>query len=190
MFKFFELLTEPLPPEEPSQPPTGLYDFCRHYTRGFGAPLIVMSVLTAFLAILEVSLFGFMGQLVDWLSTKDPQTLWQDEKNTLITMSIIVLVIIPFLVWLHASIAYQSLLGNYPMAIRWQAHRYLLKQSISFYQDDFAGRVATKVMQTALAVRETVMKLLDVLVYVLVYFTTMLVMIASADLRLMLPMLI
>jgi ATP-binding cassette subfamily B multidrug efflux pump len=137
-----------------------------------------------------VSLFGFMGQLVDWLVTKDPQTLWQDESNTLITMSVIVLIVIPLLVWLHASIAYQSLLGNYPMAIRWQAHRYLLKQSISFYQDDFAGRIATKVMQTSLAVRETVMKLLDVLVYVLVYFTTMLVMIASADMRLMLPMLV
>ncbi|UJF23152.1 ABC transporter ATP-binding protein [Shewanella sp. OMA3-2] len=190
MFKFFESLVQPLPPEEPTQPPKGLYAFCRHYTKGFGRPLIIMSVLTALLAMLEVSLFGFMGQLVDWLVTKDPETLWQDESNTLITMSIIVLVIIPFLVWLHASIVYQTLLGNYPMAIRWMAHRYLLKQSISFYQDDFAGRVATKVMQTALAVRETVMKLLDVLVYILVYFTSMLVMIASADLRLMLPMLI
>jgi ATP-binding cassette subfamily B multidrug efflux pump len=75
------------------------------------------------------------------------------------------------------------------MAIRWQAHRYLLKQSVSFYQDDFAGRIATKVMQTSLAVRETVMKLLDVLMYILVYFTSMLVMIAAADVRLMLPML-
>ncbi|WP_434938617.1 ABC transporter ATP-binding protein [Shewanella sp. HL-SH8] len=190
MFKFFESLVQPLPPEEPTQPPKSLYAFCRHYTKGFGAPLIAMSVLTALLAMLEVSLFGFMGQLVDWLVTKNPQTLWQDEGDTLITMSVIVLVIIPFLVWLHASIVYQTLLGNYPMAIRWMAHRYLLKQSISFYQDDFAGRVATKVMQTALAVRETVMKLLDVLVYILVYFTSMLVMIASADLRLMLPMLI
>ncbi|WP_434926769.1 ABC transporter ATP-binding protein [Shewanella sp. HL-SH5] len=190
MFKFFESLVQPLPPEEPTQPPKSLYAFCRHYTKGFGAPLIAMSVLTALLAMLEVSLFGFMGQLVDWLVTKNPQTLWQDEGDTLITMSVIVLVVIPFLVWLHASIVYQTLLGNYPMAIRWMAHRYLLKQSISFYQDDFAGRVATKVMQTALAVRETVMKLLDVLVYILVYFTSMLVMIASADLRLMLPMLI
>lgn len=190
MFKFFESLTQPLPPEEPTQPPNTLYAFCRHYTRGFGWPLILMSVLTAMLAILEVSLFGFMGKLVDWLVTKNPQTLWQDEHTTLIGMSIIVLVVIPFLVWLHASIVYQTLLGNYPMAIRWQAHRYLLKQSISFYQDDFAGRVATKVMQTSLAVRETVMKLLDVLMYILIYFTSMLVMIASADIRLVLPMLI
>ncbi|MGB6138391.1 MAG: ABC transporter ATP-binding protein, partial [Shewanella sp.] len=173
MFKFFESLTQPLPPEEPTQPPKTLYAFCRHYTRGFGKPLIVMSILTATLAILEVSLFGFMGKLVDWLVTKNPQTLWQDEHVTLISMSVIVLIVIPLIVWLHASIVHQTLLGNYPMAIRWQAHRYLLKQSIGFYQDDFAGRVATKVMQTSLAVRETVMKLLDVLMYILIYFTSM-----------------
>ncbi|MBB1363314.1 ABC transporter ATP-binding protein [Shewanella sp. SR44-4] len=190
MFKFFESLTQALPQEEPTQPPNTLYAFCRHYTRGFGLPLIIMSVLTAIMAMLEVSLFGFMGQLVDWLVTKNPQTLWQDESTTLITMSVIVLVVIPLVVWLHASIVHQTLLGNYPMAIRWQAHRYLLKQSISFYQDDFAGRIATKVMQTSLAVRETVMKLLDVLMYILVYFTSMLVMIATADVRLMLPMLV
>ncbi|MGI2224655.1 ABC transporter ATP-binding protein [Shewanella frigidimarina] len=190
MFKFFESLTQALPQEEPTQPPNTSYAFCRHYTRGFGLPLIIMSVLTAIMAMLEVSLFGFMGQLVDWLVTKNPQTLWQDESTTLITMSVIVLVVIPLVVWLHASIVHQTLLGNYPMAIRWQAHRYLLKQSISFYQDDFAGRIATKVMQTSLAVRETVMKLLDVLMYILVYFTSMLVMIATADVRLMLPMLV
>lgn len=189
MFKFFESLTQALPQEEPTQPPNTLYAFCRHYTRGFGLPLIIMSVLTAVLAILEVSLFGFMGQLVDLLVTKNPQTLWQDEGTTFIAMSVMVLVVIPVIVWLHSSIVHQTLLGNYPMAIRWQAHRYLLKQSVSFYQDDFAGRIATKVMQTSLAVRETVMKLLDVLMYILVYFTSMLVMIAAADVRLMLPML-
>jgi ATP-binding cassette subfamily B multidrug efflux pump len=189
MFKFFESLTQALPREEPTQPPNTLYAFCCHYTRGFGLPLIIMSVLTAVLAILEVSLFGFMGQLVDLLVTKDPQTLWQDESTTFITMSVMVLVVMPVIVWLHSSIVHQTLLGNYPMAIRWQAHRYLLKQSVSFYQDDFAGRIATKVMQTSLAVRETVMKLLDVLMYILVYFTSMLVMIAAADVRLMLPML-
>ncbi|MFT6975571.1 MAG: ATP-binding cassette subfamily B multidrug efflux pump [Bermanella sp.] len=188
MFKFFESLTQALPQEEPTQPPNTLYAFCRHYTRGFGLPLIIMSLLTAVLAILEVSLFGFMGQLVDLLVTKNPQTLWQDESTTFIAMSVMVLVVIPVIVWLHSSIVHQTLLGNYPMAIRWQAHRYLLKQSVSFYQDDFAGRIATKVMQTSLAVRETVMKLLDVLIYILVYFTSMLVMIAAADVRLMLPM--
>ncbi|WMB74527.1 ABC transporter ATP-binding protein [Shewanella oncorhynchi] len=190
MFKRFESWVEALPDDEPTKPPTGVYAFCRHYTKGYELPLILMSVLTAMLAMLEVSLFGFMGQLVDWLVKKNPETLFQDEGTTLMLMGGMVIIVMPILVLLHALIMHQTLLGNYPMSIRWLAHRYLLKQSVSFYQDDFAGRIATKVMQTSLAVRETVMKLLDVLVYILVYFTSMLVMIASADLRLVIPMLI
>ncbi|WP_076416837.1 ABC transporter ATP-binding protein [Shewanella sp. UCD-KL12] len=190
MFKNFENWVDPLPPAEPEQPPKGIYAFCRHYTKGFERPLILMSILTAILAVLEVSLFGFMGQLVDLLVANDPETLFENEGKRLIGMTILVLVVIPAIVLLHALIVYQGLLGNYPMSIRWLAHRYLLKQSVSFYQNDFAGRIATKVMQTSLAVRETVTKLLDVLVYILVYFTSMIVMIANSDLRLMLPMLI
>ncbi|WP_372873406.1 ABC transporter ATP-binding protein [Shewanella sp.] len=190
MFRLFERWTTALPESGASQPPSTLFAFCRHYTKGFEIPLICMSVLTAILAMLEVSLFGFMGQLVDWLANKDPGSLLQDEGTYLLGMTLLVLVAIPVLVLLHALIAYQSLLGNYPMSIRWLAHRYLLKQSIGFYQNEFAGRIATKVMQSALAVRETVMKLLDVAVYILVYFTSMLVIIASSDWRLMIPMLV
>ncbi|MEL0037349.1 MAG: ABC transporter ATP-binding protein, partial [Gammaproteobacteria bacterium] len=190
MFKLFESFTKPFPEIEPSQPPKSIYDFCKFYTRGFGVPLVIMSILTAITAALEVSLFGFMGQLVDWLTTKNPETLWQEEADTLITMGVLVLVVIPILILVHSLIVHQTLLGNYPMAIRWLTHRYLLKQSISFFQNDFAGRVATKVMQTSLAVRETVMKLLDVMVYIIVYFTTMLVLIMSADVRLVIPMIV
>lgn len=190
LFRLFERWTAALPESDASQPPSTLFAFCRHYTKGFEIPLICMSVLTAILAMLEVSLFGFMGQLVDWLANKDPGSLLQDEGAYLLGMTLLVLVAIPILVLLHALIAYQSLLGNYPMSIRWLAHRYLLKQSIGFYQNEFAGRIATKVMQSALAVRETVMKLLDVAVYILVYFTSMLVIIASSDWRLMIPMLV
>ncbi|MCL1139880.1 ABC transporter ATP-binding protein [Shewanella pneumatophori] len=190
MFKRFESWVDPLPSKEPQQPPQGIYAFCRHYTRGFEVPLVIMSILTALLAILEVSLFGFMGDLVDLLVQHDPETLFEQEGARLLGMTVLVLVVIPLVTLLHALIVYQGLLGNYPMSIRWLAHRYLLKQSVSFYQNDFAGRVATKVMQTSLAVRETVTKLLDVLVYILVYFTSMVVMIAKADIRLMIPMLI
>ncbi|WP_110457754.1 ABC transporter ATP-binding protein [Shewanella algidipiscicola] len=190
MFKLFESWVNALPDEEPQQPPRGIYAFCRHYTKGFEIPLVLMSILTAALAILEVSLFAFMGDLVDLLASHDPATLFEQQGGKLLMMSVLVLVVIPALVLLHALVVYQGLLGNYPMSIRWLAHRYLLKQSVSFYQNDFAGRIATKVMQTSLAVRETVTKLLDVLVYILVYFLSMLVIIADADYRLMLPMLV
>ncbi|GAA6144175.1 ABC transporter ATP-binding protein [Thalassolituus maritimus] len=190
MLKFFENRINPFPPEHPEQPPEGLYAFCRHYTRGLEGSLLTMSTLTAMLAVLEVTLFRFMGDLVDWLSTRSPDTLLEAEGTKLLIMGGIVLIVMPLIVYLHALITYQSLLGNYPMRIRWQAHRYLLKQSLNFYENDFAGRLATKVMQTALGVRETVMKLLDVLVYILVYFISALVMIGTSDWRLMLPMVV
>ncbi|MCD8548262.1 MAG: ABC transporter ATP-binding protein/permease [Aeromonadaceae bacterium] len=188
MFRFFEGLTRPFPEEEPTQPPAGLYRFCRHYTRGMEPYLLLMSLLSALIAAGEVVLFGFLGRLVDWLATQQPGTLFDDGGERLLWLGALLLIGLPLLVLLHSLLMHQSLLGNYPMAIRWQAHRYLLKQSLSFYSNDFAGRVATKVMQTALAVRETVMKLLDVMVYVLVYFGSMLVMVGQADWRLMLPM--
>lgn len=190
MFAFFERLVQPFPPEEPQQPPKGLIAFCRHYTKGYERYLILMAILTAAIAMAEVTLFSFMGNLVDWLVQQSPETLIQQEGRTLLYMAIMVLVVIPALVLLHSLLVHQTLLGNYPMAIRWLAHRYLLKQSLSFYGNDFAGRVATKVMQTSLAVREAVMKLLDVIMYVLVYFISMVVLVAQADLRLVIPMLL
>lgn len=190
MLGFFERLTRPFPEQQPSQPPQGLLAFCRHYTKGMELPLLVMSISSALLAILEVSLFSFMGQLVDWLVAKEPETFFSEERANLIWMALVTLVLLPLLTLFHSALVHQTLLGNYPMSIRWLAHRYLLRQSIGFYQNDFAGRIATKVMQTSLAVRETVMKLLDVLVYVLVYFSAMLFFVADADWRLMIPMLI
>ncbi len=189
MFAFFERLIRPFPVDEPTQPPERLMPFLRHYTQGMGIPLVVMSVLTAILAILEVTLFGFLGQLVDWLIEQDRTTLLQDQGGKLLGMALILLVALPVVSIVHSMVIHQTLLGNYPMVIRWQAHRYLLKQSLSFYQNDFAGRIATKVMQTSLSVRETVMKMLDVLVYILVYFTSMIVMLAQLDSWLMFPML-
>ncbi|EPZ8239002.1 ABC transporter ATP-binding protein [Vibrio fluvialis] len=190
MYKKFESFTQAFPQDEPQRPPNTLWAFCRHYTKGYEKPLMVMALLSTTIAIIEVSLFGFMGQLVDWLSTSNPETFLEENRHTLISLSLLLLVGMPILVSIYSLLIHQTMLGNYPMSIRWLAHRYLLKQSLSFYQDEFAGRIATKVMQTALSVRETVMKTLDVFVYVAVYFTAMVVMLAQADWRLMIPMLL
>ncbi|EKO5208746.1 ABC transporter ATP-binding protein [Vibrio parahaemolyticus] len=190
MFKRFEGFTEPFPKSTPDQPPSGIFAFLRHYTRGYEKPLIIMSLMSTIVAIVEVMLFGAMGQLVDWLSTSNPETFLQDNRADLIFYGVLLLVVMPLLVVIYSLLVHQTLLGNYPMSIRWLAHRYLLNQSLNFYQDDFAGRVATKVMQTSLAVRETVMKSMDVFVYVTVYFTSMVVMLAAADWRLMIPMIV
>ncbi|WP_342652384.1 ABC transporter ATP-binding protein/permease [Vibrio metschnikovii] len=190
MYKRFEGLTDAFPKQEPQRPPNTLWAFCLHYTKGFEKPLITMALLSTLIAVIEVSLFGFMGHLVDWLSTSQPETFLSENRNTLIGLGLLLLVGMPLLVSVYSLLIHQTMLGNYPMSIRWLAHRYLLKQSLSFYQDEFSGRIATKVMQSALAVRETVMKTLDVFVYVIVYFSAMLFILAQADWRLMLPMLL
>jgi ATP-binding cassette subfamily B multidrug efflux pump len=139
-------------------------------------------------AIIEVWLFAFLGNLVDWLSHADRATFWQDHGWRLAWMGAVVLVVLPIIKFWYEAVFHQGLLGNFAMRIRWQAHRYVLRQSMEFFQNDFAGRVATKVMQTAMAVRDTVLKMTEILLYFGVYFTSALVMFASSDLRLAIPL--
>ncbi len=190
MFKWFESLVQPYPQETPSQPPSSLFAFCVHYTKGVWPVILMVSCLAACVAIFEVMLFGYMGQLVDWFATRDPQTLIQEESASLWRMGLVILLVLPCLVIIQSMLIHQSLLGNYPMRIRWLAHRYVLQQSLSYFQDEFAGRVATKVMQTALAVRETVLKLLDLMVYITVYFISIVVLVFAVDWRLAAPFLV
>jgi ATP-binding cassette subfamily B multidrug efflux pump len=170
MFRWFETRLNPFPSEEPVEPPKTLVGFCLFYTRGSWPYIIAAAILMAAIALVEVWLFSFLGNIVDWLSTQNRETFLQTQGWKLAGMAAIVLVALPLTVMLNSLLSQQTLMGNYPMRIRWQVHRYLLKQSMSFYQDEFAGRIATKLMQTALAVRECVIKLIDVLNYVIVYF--------------------
>lgn len=190
MFGWFEKRLDPYPHPPSGRPPEQLLAFCWHYSREAAPWLAAMSVLTALIAIGEVFLFSFLGDIVNWLSESSREEFIAKEGTRLFWMGSLVLVGLPAVVWLQSLLMHQTLLGNYPMIGRWQMHRYLLRQSLSFFADEFAGRVATRVMQTSLAVREAVMKVLDVLVYVFVFFVTMLVMIAAADLRLAAPLLI
>ncbi|MEL0167966.1 MAG: ABC transporter ATP-binding protein [Pseudomonadaceae bacterium] len=189
MFRWFENRLDPFPVEELSEPPRKLLPFCLHFTRGAWPYIIIASILMAGIAMTEVWLFGFLGNIVDWLSAQTRETFLQTEGWKLAGMAFIVLVALPALIFVNSLNTHQTLMGNYPMRIRWLVHRYLLKQSMSFYQDEFAGRIATKLMQTALAVRECVIKLIDVLNYIAVYFIGTLVLVGMADWRLTLPML-
>ena len=189
MFNYFERLINPFPPEHPTQPPTGVYAFCRHYTRGIEPLLILMAVLTAVMAIGEALLYGILGQLVDWLASSDPNQFLEQQWPTLLTMSLFILVFMPAAVILQSMVVHQTLMGNFPMLVRWQSHRYLLSQSTDFFQHEFSGRIATKVMQTALGVRETVMKMLDVMLFISVYLITTLVLLTSTDYRVAMPLL-
>ncbi len=187
MFAFFEKLLAPFPAQTPTRPPATLFAFCSHYTQGVWPWLFAMAFLVATFSALEVALFGFLGSLVDWLGDADRNTFLEKEGDKLIGISAVVLLALPLVAALHSLIMHQTVIGNYPMRIRWLAHRYLLRQSFGFYQDEFAGRVATKVMQTALGVREAIMKVIDVLVYVGVYFIGALILVGTFDFWMTLP---
>jgi ATP-binding cassette subfamily B multidrug efflux pump len=188
IYSYFESRLDPFPNDEPQEPPRTLLAFCTHFTQGSWFWIAMSAILMALIAITEVWMFAFLGNIVDWLAVQDRSTFFSQEGFKLVGMAAIVLVLLPLAVLLHSFVNQQVLMGNYPMRIRWQVHRYLLKQSMTFYQDEFAGRIATKLMQTALAVREFVMKLVDVLNYVIVYFVGILIIVASADLRLAIPL--
>ena len=190
MFSWFEDRLNPFPNEEPTQPPQGLVAFCWHYAKPAGPWLFLMSAITALISIGEVYLFGFLGNIVDWLAASGQEGFLEREGSKLIWMGAVLLIGLPTIVLLQSLLVHQTLLGNFPMIARWQMHRYLLRQSVGFFANEFAGRVATKVMQTSLSIRESVMKLLDVFVYVSVNFISMMVLIALADWVLALPLLL
>ena len=188
MFRWFESRLNPFPPGEPVEPPGTLIALLPALYQGRLALHRRRGDLQHAIALAEVGMFGLLGNIVDWLSTQNRETFLETEGWKLAGMAAVVLVGLPGTVFISSLLHQQTLMGNYPMRIRWQVHRYLLKQSMTFYQDEFAGRIATKLMQTALAVRECVMKLIDVLNYVVVYFLGALVIVGSADWRLAMPL--
>ena len=189
-FRWLETRIDAFPAEQPTMPPSGFWRFVYHYTRPFLPMLAVSAALSASIALIEVSLFGFLGRLVDWLSHADRATFWSTHGLFLIGMSLVVLALLPTLKFLYEAVVHQGLISSFTARTRWQAHRYVLRQSMAFFNDDFAGRVATKVMQTAMSVREVVMKVTEVLLYVAIYFTGAVFLFASTDLRLSAPLLI
>ena len=188
MLAFFENLVDPFPAAVPDKPPRSLFGFLWHYAKPIAPHLLLVSLTAAAFAVLEVALFGFLGNLIDFFAEAKRETFWADHLWWLVGVGLLILVVMPLLDLVHEAAANQGILGNFPMRIRWLAHRYVLRQSMTFFQDDFAGRVATKVMQTALAVREVVALTTEVFVYVAVYFMGALVLFAQSDWRIMAPL--
>jgi ATP-binding cassette subfamily B multidrug efflux pump len=190
MLRWFEARLDSYPQGDPVEPPKGLLAFCLHYSHGAKKWLAAMTVLGAGIAIAEIALFGFMGSIVDWLGSANPDTFLAEEGWTLAGMAALLLLVIPLMQVIDSLIIHQTLLGNFPQRIRWMAHRYLIRQSMSYFQDEFAGRIGAKLMQTALAVREVVMKVLDVTVYVIVYFSGAVVLAFMSDPWLAVPFIV
>ena len=189
IFSWFENRLNPYPESNPITPEKGLFRFIWSSIEGMRGWIFLLAIMTVGTGVMEAMLFQFMGLLVDWLGAYTPATLWQEKGHLLIGMAALLVLSI---VWsfIGVNIRLQTLQGVFPMRLRWNFHRLMLGQSLSFYQDEFAGRVSAKVMQTALAVRDTVMTIADMLVYVAVYFITSGLVLAALDTWFLLPFLI
>ncbi|MDE1997793.1 MAG: ABC transporter ATP-binding protein, partial [Burkholderiales bacterium] len=188
MWSVFERWVDPYPDTPPAAPPRGFFAFLWACSHGVRRYVLAMTLLTATIGAFEALLFSMLGQIVDWLSTVKPEQLWVERKGHLILLSAILLAS-PLAVMFQTMLKHQTLAGNFPMRLRWNFHRLLLGQSMSFYQDEFAGRIAAKVMQTALAVRDTILIVTDILVFVVIYFITMSAVVGGFDIWLLLPFL-
>ena len=186
IFSWFESRIDPYPEAAPKTPEKGLWRFIWSNIEGVRKWIAVLAVFTVGVGIMEALMFQFMGKVVDWLGTYTPQTLFVEKGHALIGMMAMVAF---FAVWTFfaSNVRLQTLQGVFPMRLRWNFHRLMLGQSLGFYQDEFAGRVSAKVMQTALALRDVVMTIADMVVYVLVYFITSGVILSSFDAWLIVP---
>ncbi|MFS6937817.1 ABC transporter ATP-binding protein [Neisseria animaloris] len=186
IFDWFESRIDPYPDDAPATPPKGLWPFLWGSMEGMRGWILALALMTVGIGIMEALLFQFMGKVVDWLGAYTPQTLWAEKGRALTGMAAL-MVFAVFWHFVASNVRLQTLQGVFPMRLRWNFHRLMLGQSLGFYQDEFAGRVSAKVMQTALAVRDTVMTLADMVVYVLVYFISSGVILAAFDGWLLLP---
>ncbi len=186
MFRFFERLLHPYPVAEPALPPRGFFAFLWGCTAGLRGAIGVMALLTALMSAFEALLFAMLGRVIDWLGSVQPSQLWA-ERGTALGWIAAALAFSILVVALQTTIKHQTLAVNLPMRLRWNFHRLLLGQSMAFYQDEFAGRITTKVMQTAVAVRDTVFVLADVLVAMAMYVATVIVLAGVFDRGLIWP---
>lgn len=190
ILSFFEHLAPPFPDVGTETPPHDLIQFILFFSKGLVKFFICIAVLTSVMAAGEALFFTCMGMIVDWTQSTSPSVFMQAYGHKLILMFFLAGVILPISAVIHSLLLHQTISGNFPMQIRWQSHRYLLGQTVSFFTSEYAGRVANKVMQTAMAVRTSVLKLIDVAVHMFVYLVTMLIMLASADLSLTVPLIV
>jgi ATP-binding cassette, subfamily B, multidrug efflux pump len=185
MFSIFERWVNPFPADVPVLPRKFL-SFMWICSRGMRRYILAMMLLTAIFGAFEAWLFSALGQVVDWLAKTPPLELWARERGHLMLLGGILVASI-LLAAAQSLVKQQTLAANFAMRLRWIFHRNMLAQSLSFYQDEFAGRVATKVMQTALAVRDTWMIVTDILVYLVIYFVTIGLVVGGFSARLLAP---
>ncbi len=190
MFRFFENLVDPYTSyAENDVPPHKLWPFLRDYAAPFKRVFILTGLMSIVVAAIEIGLIYYMGRLVDLLGS-DPSQMWADYGTELILVALFVLILRPAIQGLDVALLNNAILPNFGTLIRWRAHRHVLRQSVGWFENDFAGRIANRIMQTPPAAGEVVFQAFDAMSYALAYMIGAAILLSTSDLRLLVPLLI
>lgn len=190
MFRWFETRIDPFKEAPIERPPSTLIAFYWHYVRQIWPVFVALIISGGLTAVLEVMMFRYIGEIIDIVGKTQPDRIFVDYGDTFLIMALVVLVARPLSSVLHDMITRQTLLPSFPALVRWQGHRYLVRQSLEFFQNDFAGRLATRVIQTGMALRESVVEVFGSLWFVIIYAGGAVVLFADADFWLAVPLMV
>ena len=191
MFRFFENLIDPYTPyEQVDAPPRKLFAFIWDYSQPFKRLFGIATILSIAVAAIEVGLIWYMGRMVDMLGSATPAEVWAVHGWELIGVALFILLLRPAIQALDVLILNNALLPNYGTLWRWRAHRQVLRQSVGWFENDFAGRIANRIMQTPPAAGEAMFQVFDAISFSLAYLIGAAILLGGADLRLAIPLLI
>lgn len=171
-------------------PPTTVWSFYAYYLRQVWPSFAALLLVGLASALIEVALFSYLSRIIDLVNHSTPATLFSDNWPLLLWMGAVALILRPIFIALHDMLVHQSISPSMTSMIRWQHHNYVLRQSLNFFQNDFAGRIAQRIMQTGSSLRDSAVQLVDAIWHVLIYAVTSLVLFAGADWRLMIPLIV
>ena len=184
-------LIDPFRAGDVERPPSDLVKFYGHFLVQVWPVFLGVLVSGFFAALVEVALIAYVGDIVDLVKdAENPSQFLSDNGPLLLWMAFVAMVARPILFAIHASLVNLAIIPNFTSLIRWQTHRYVLRQSLAFFQGDFAGRIANKIMQTAPSLRESVVELVDTVWFVTIYTVLTLAIFSQADVRLMVPLVV
>ncbi len=186
----FERLVDPFRAYDESVPPIGLTAFVWRYVRQVWPIFIALLIVGFCSTVVEVLVFRYIAEIIDFLTHTTPAELWRRHGRDFTVMLVVLGLAWPILSFLHSLVLRQALTNNIPTLVRWQTHRHVIRQSLAFFTNDYAGRVASKIVDTASSVRNTLVTLCDTFLYVLIYFSSALYLFISADWRLVIPLLL
>ena len=190
LYRWFESRIPAFPDDLPAQPPATLRAFFWHYLGPVWWAFALLTGVTLALAMLEVAVLAFIGRVVDLMKeATSPATFFQDHAVGLTIMALLTVIVRPLLSLAADLLKHQMIMGPVNVRIRWQAHRYLLRQGLGFFQNDFAGRLATRTIQVGPAIRDVAANTCDVVVWVVVHWVGAALLFLNADWRLTLPLL-